>query len=76
MLVGLWLPWEKKLGIAGQEYNEKIEEGEIERAGSTLIASVFSTSISPRAILRSISSIITALLRPLTKTLLFVSREV
>lgn len=76
MLVGLWLPWEKKLGIVGQEYNEEVEEGEIERAGSTLIASVFSASISPRAILLSISSIITALLRPLTKTLLFVLREV
>lgn len=39
---------------------------------STLIASVFSASKSPRVILRSISSMIAALLRPLTKTLFFV----
>lgn len=39
------------------------------RAESTLIASVFSASKSPRVIRRSISSMIVALLRPLTNTL-------
>lgn len=45
---------------------------ERERVESTLIASVFSASKSPRAILRSISSMIAVLLRPLTNTLFFV----
>lgn len=54
---------------------KNVEDRETERAESTLMASVFSASKSPRTILLSISSIIVALLRPLTNTLYLVSRD-